>query len=113
MKRLFRVRKHQEFDHIIKGGKKIKSPHFTLYYLPSEAGQNYTRIGLAVSKANGKAIERTHIKRQVRAMLAKRNDYGAPLDLIIVIRPSFKEVAFHETEAELNRCLDSIKENAN
>lgn len=110
MKRLFRVRKHQEFDRIIKGGKKIKSPHFTLYFVPAEPTQNFTRIGLAVSKANGKAIKRTRIKRQVRAMLAKRNDYGDKIDLIIVIRPSYREEAFHENEAELNECLQQIKD---
>ena len=110
MKRELRVRKHQEFDRIIKGGKKIKSPHFSFYFVEADPAQKHTRIGLAVSKANGKAIKRTRIKRQVRAMLAKRNDYGDPIDLIIVIRPSYSEEAFHGNEAELNECLNKIKE---
>jgi RNase P protein component len=46
----------------------------------------------------------------VRAILAKRNDYGDPIDLIIVIRPSYSEEAFHGNEAELNECLNKIKE---
>ncbi len=108
MKKLNRVRKHQEFDTIIRGGEKVKSPHFSCYFQKSELP--YTRIGLAVGKANGGAVDRVRIKRQVRAMIAKRNDYVDSCNIIIVIRPSFKESEFDANEAELNASLDRIKE---
>ena len=109
MKRINTIKSHQEFDAIIRHGAKLRSPHFSLYYLPSDLG--YTRIGLAVGKANGGAVERVRVKRQVRAMLATRNDYSSPISLIIVIRPTFAEAEFHQNEQELNALLDQIKEN--
>ena len=43
-------------------------------------------------------------------MIAKRDDYSSSLDVIIVIRPNFKETEFHENELELNALLDHTKE---
>lgn len=110
MKRELRVKKHQEFDRIVRGGKKIKSPHYSIYFEKAEPCQAYTRIGLAISKANGNAVTRVRQKRQVRAMLAKRGDYSLPLNLIIVIRPNFQERDYHENEAELLASLAKLKD---
>lgn len=108
MKRVNTVKSHREYDAIIHHGVKLRSEHFSLYYRPSDLG--YTRIGLAVGKANGGAVQRVRIKRQVRAILAKRNDYSLPIDIIIVIRPNYDQADFHENERELNVLLDQIKE---
>lgn len=109
MKRINTVKSHQEFDSIIHHGSKLRSEHYTCFYVSSDLG--YTRIGLAVGKANGGAVKRVRIKRQVRAMLAKRNDYSLKLSIIIVIRPNYCDDAYHENERELNALLDQIKEN--
>lgn len=108
MKRVNTVKSHREYDAIIHHGVKLRSEHFSLYHRPSDLG--YTRIGLAVGKANGGAVQRVRIKRQVRAILAKRNDYSLPIDIIIVIRPNYDQADFHENERELNVLLDQIKE---
>ena len=42
-------------------------------------------------------------------MIAKRNDYSLPLDIIVVIRPNYKEADFHANEQELNNLLDHTK----
>ncbi|MCR5490740.1 MAG: ribonuclease P protein component [Bacilli bacterium] len=109
MKREYRVKKHSEFDRIIHAGAKVKSPHYAIYCEQAE-NQPHARIGIAVSKKNGGAVMRVRIKRQVRAMLAKRGDYADPLNLIIVIRPSYDPGEFAENERELNAALDQIKE---
>ena len=112
MKREYRVKKHPEFDHIIRSGKRIKSEHFALYFelIP---GQNHSRIGIAVGKKNGVAVTRVRIKRQVRAMLAKRNEYDLPINLIIVVRPNYHVDGFTASEEELNASLDRMKEQLN
>lgn len=112
MKKEYRVRKHQEFDRIIHAGKKLKTPHFILYAEPSPEAE-HVRIGLAISKSNGGAVQRVREKRQVRAMLARRNDYADRLNLIILIRPSFDPEAKKANEEELNQALDAIKGNLN
>lgn len=108
MKRQFRILKHEEFDRIIRSGKSLKTPHFTVCYEPNDLG--YSRIGIAVGKANGMAVTRVKEKRQVRAMLADRGDYSESLNLIIIIRPSFDTDAYQEAKEELNSALNTIKE---
>ena len=108
MKRVNTVKSHREYDAIIHHGVKLRSDHFSLYYRPSDLG--YTRIGLAVGKANGGAVQRVRIKRQVRAMIAKRNDYSLSLDIIIVIRPNYNQADFQENERELDALLNQTKE---
>ncbi|MCR5491328.1 MAG: ribonuclease P protein component [Bacilli bacterium] len=112
MKREYRVKKHPEFDHIIRSGRKMKSEHFALYF-EQIPGQNHSRIGIAVGKKNGVAVTRVRIKRQVRAMLAKRNDYDQPINLIIVVRPNYHVDEFAANEEELNASLDAMKEQLN
>ena len=112
MKREYRVKRHPEFDRIIKVGRKYKSERFTLYCELSP-DQPHSRIGIAVGKKNGNAVTRVRIKRQVRAMLAKRNDYALPMNLIIVVRPNYHVGEFTASEAELNALLDQIKERLN
>ena len=106
------VKAHREFDHIIHSGVKVKSIHYSLYgEKPADPEQTFARIGLAVGKANGKAVQRVRVKRQVRAMLDNHKDWMAwPLNLIIVIRPNFKEDEFNENEAELIASLNRLKE---
>ncbi len=113
MKRLNRVKAHQDFDRIIRNGTKIKTKNFSLSYLPASPDQKFTRIGIAVGKSNGGAVTRVKEKRQVRAMLAKRNDYSLPIDLIIVIRPCYSIEAYEANEEELNASLDQIREKLN
>ena len=110
MKREYRVKKHPEFDHIIKSGKKYKSERFTLY-CETSPDQKHSRIGIAVGKKNGNAVVRNRLKRQVRAMVAKRNDYSLPLDVIILIRPSYSSEKFDENEAELLNALLELRIN--
>ena len=109
MKKINTIKPHREFDLIINHGVKLRSNHFACFYMPSDTG--YTRIGLAVGKANGGAVSRVRIKRQVRSMIATRNDYTLSVNLIIVIRPNYQQSEFHENELELNALLDQIKEN--
>ena len=102
------VKSHKDFDRIIQKGARIKTAHFRLHYLPSTL--DHTRIGIAVGKANGNAVTRVRLKRQVRAMVAKRKPTQSPFDIIIVIRPEYDPKDYHDLEAELLEALSQIKE---
>ena len=108
MKREYRILKHSEFDRIIAGGKCIRTAHFRLFYLAEESNE-HIRIGIALGKANGTAVRRVKEKRQVRAMLAKRNDYSPKLNLIIIIRPNYDPDSDFEMEEELNGAINQIE----
>lgn len=108
MKKENTVKSHAEFDRIIHNGVKVKTTHFSLFGVTSDAG--YARVGIAVGKSNGKAVVRVRIKRQIRAMIAKAMDWTWPVNLIIVIRPTYRQDEFAENERELNDALRKLKE---
>jgi len=111
MKKVNTVKKHSEFDSIIRGGAKIRTAHYSFFFEKSPLP--YTRIGLSVGKKNGGAVTRVRIKRQVRAMIERRKEYDLPINLIIAIRPEFVEADQRELENELNATFDRIKEQLN
>ena len=100
------VKSHREFDRIIQRGAHLRTDHFRLHYLPNDCG--FTRIGIAVGKRNGGAVTRVRLKRQVRAMVAKRDD-SLPLDIIVVVRPECSSEDYATNEAELLAALDTIR----
>ena len=105
------VKAHKDFDRIIQKGARIKTAHFRLHYLPSSL--DHSRVGIAVGKANGNAVKRVRLKRQVRAMVAKRVEEETPLDIIVVIRPEYDPKDYHGLEAELLGAFQQIKEQRN
>ncbi len=106
MKRLNRVRKHQEFDTIIHESHAVKSKHFSIYYSVKE--EPLTRIGISVSKKNGNAVTRNRIKRQVRAMIGSGLKMNKPYDVIIIVRASYKTDEFASNTKELMENLGKI-----
>ena len=103
------VKKRSDFDRVINKGTRIPTASYRIFFLPNEIG--HTRFGIGVGKKNGNAVVRNRLKRQVRAMVAKRNDYSLPLDVIILIRPSYSSEKFDENEAELLNALLELRIN--
>ena len=108
MKKVNTVKAHREFDRIIRHGRAIKSPHFSVYFVSSPLG--YARIGISVGKKNGIAVRRVLIKRQIRAMVAQCDLLELPIDVIITVRPSYDPMDYHELEGELLASLNQMKE---
>ncbi len=59
-----RVRKSDDYRRIIKGGRRVSTSHFTLFYKADRSG--LLRLGITVSRKVGKAHDRNRIKRWVR-----------------------------------------------
>ena len=108
MKKVNTVKSHEDFDRIIRHGRGIKSPHFSVYFVPSDLG--YARVGISVGKKNGIAVRRVLIKRQVRAMVAQADLLNRSVDVIITIRPTYDPMDYHELEGELLASLSTMKE---
>ncbi len=106
MKRINRVRKHQEFDSIIHESRAVKSKHFVVYYHKKET--LLTRVGITVSKKNGNAVTRNRIKRQIRAMIGSDLSLNLPYDIVIIVRVSYKTDEFVSNREELIDTLGKI-----
>ncbi|MBQ7243092.1 MAG: ribonuclease P protein component [Bacilli bacterium] len=108
MKKINTVKAHKDFDRIIHHGRAIKTSHFAVYFVPSPL--DYARVGISVGKKNGIAVRRVRIKRQVRAMVAKADLLQLKVDAIVVVRPNYDPMDYHELEGELLASLSHMKE---
>lgn len=68
-----RVQKSDEYRRILKGGRRVSTPHFTLFYKANRSGR--LRLGITVSKKVGKAHARNRLKRWVREYF-RQEQYG-------------------------------------
>ena len=61
-----RLKKNNQFNTLVRKGKKVFSPYLTILYIPSRENV----MGIALSKKHGKAVRRNRIKRLIRAAYA-------------------------------------------
>lgn len=103
-----RIRKRREFAACYQRGKKFYSRSFILFVLP-RPGQGVIRLGLAVGKKTGNAVQRNRIKRVVREVL-RIHQHALPkdLDLVVVAKRSIQlsYISLHKVSFELLSALD-------
>lgn len=89
MKKVNRLKRNEDFDKIIKEGKKRLNSHFIVYYLPSLSLDNQDfRIGISVGKKFGNAVTRNKQKRIVRNLVDINIGNIIQYDYVIISRPA-------------------------
>lgn len=99
MKKAFRVCKNYEFSSIIQNRQFVKSSSFVLYFRKRK--EEHARIGISVGKKLGNAVCRNKVKRQVRMIVDTVFTFEEPYDLIIIVRPNYKDKSFSENLLEM------------
>ena len=104
MKKVYRVRKNEEFTRIIGEKHSFASANFVLYY--SRAVESHCRVGISVSKKLGDAVDRNRIKRQVREMIGSLVDFdNTNKDLIVIIRPAYLKNDYQNNLLDLEKLI--------
>ena len=102
MKKINRVRKNEEFQILIRQGRKRTAAGFVMYFMPKKNKQ--ARIGISLSKKIGNAVVRNKIKRQVRMMCQDLVDFETyPFDVILIVRHAYKNSTFEDNKNSLEK----------
>lgn len=96
MKRRGRLSRSRDFDAVYRHGRSVSSRYLVLYAFPRErdAADDEARLGLAVSRKVGGAVERNRVKRRLREAFERVQSDAAPgHDYVLVVRPGLAEAA--------------------
>lgn len=93
MSRRHRLSRSRDFDAVYRKGRSVSTRFLVLYAFPREedAGGD-ARLGLAVSRKLGGAVERNRLKRRLRAAFEEvREGLPAGHDYVLIARPGLTE----------------------
>jgi ribonuclease P protein component len=97
MRRRHRLSRSRDFDAVYRHGKSVSTRYLVLYAFPRSqdaAVGDDPRLGLAVSRRVGDAVERNRIKRTLReAFETIAADVPSGCDYVLVVRPGLAESA--------------------
>lgn len=104
------VKRKEQFEKIIKEGKKVMNSHFVIYYLPSLFFEDEeTKIGISVGKKQGNACTRNFYKRRIRHILREIDVDIKQKYAIIIMRPACLNKDYQEMKQKLTKVLKGIK----
>mgnify|MGYP001271057279 CR=1 FL=1 len=102
-----RIVKKADFQQAFSKGFTRKSQHLKAVIYPN--GGEWSRIGLAVSRKVGNAVQRNRLKRRLREIFRLHRDLAPEVrDIIFIPRPGCAALAF-ETLAEEAQSLIAIE----
>ena len=117
-----RLRRHGDFQHVYEASRKRFGKQMSYFFLlrrPERTGGTVgeciagARVGLTVSRAMGKAVDRNRIKRRMRE--AVRRQIGilhAPVDVVLHPKRSVTEIEFSLLELDVKQVFVAIQEAA-
>ena len=106
-----RLRTGAEFDAVFKRGARLDGRLFLLVAAPN--GRAFDRLGLAVSRRVGGAVERNRARRLLREGFRRLAGSGSPgIDLVVVARAPLARRGQAEVDRELRERLLRIRRRA-
>jgi ribonuclease P protein component len=93
VKRRHRLSRSRDFDAVYRHGRSVATRYLVLYaFAREEGGDEDPRLGLAVGRQLGTAIERNRLKRRLRAAFDEVKERVPPgRDYVLIARPGLSE----------------------
>jgi ribonuclease P protein component len=87
-----RLTRSRDFDAVYRRGRSVSTRYLVLYAFPRDGDRDGPRLGLAVSRQLGNAVERNRLKRRLRAAFDELYD-ALPVgnDYVLIARPGLTE----------------------
>ena len=117
MTRRHRLSRSRDFDAVYRRGRSVSTRFLVLYSFPREAeAGGEPRLGLAVSRHLGGAVERNRLKRRLRAAWDEVEDLPDAHDYVLIARPGLTEAVetrgfswLAERVAEIVRLSEGVR----
>ena len=109
MKKTETLKKNYEFKYVLTKGKYYSGKYLEAFSIKNNLKKN--KIGIAVSKKNGKAVERNYIKRIIREGYRLNEDkikIGNSIVFLVKKKTSFDEISFDKVEKDIIDILKKI-----
>ena len=90
MNRRHRLSRSRDFDAVYRRGRSVSTRYLVLHWFPRKEGEDAPRLGIAVPRNIGGAVERNRIKRQLREAWRAQPPEAA-CDYVLVVRPGLPE----------------------
>ena len=111
MKRRSRLSRSRDFDAVYRHGRSVAGRYLVLYAFPRESTSDdeAPRLGLAVSRKVGGAVERNRVKRLLREAFARESErLPAGTDAVVIARQGAKELAERDGLAGIQGALGAL-----
>jgi ribonuclease P protein component len=107
-----RLSRSADFERVYRHGRSTANRYLVLYCFPNPSVPE-PRLGLSVSRKVGGAVERNHVKRLLRDAFAHAvPNLASGYDVVVVARPSSRELAERKGLAGVNAALGELLANA-
>ena len=106
MKKTIMLKKNYEFKNMFSRGKFYYGEY--IYFYIKENNLNFNKFGIAISKKQGKAVERNHIKRIIRENYKNfEKNIKKGINILIVINKDkdIKNISFKMIEKNFYKTL--------
>lgn len=91
MHRRHRLSRSRDFDAVYRHGRSVSTRFLVLYWFPRD-DDGESRLGIAVPKGSGSAVDRNRVKRRLREVWRGRLDrVPAGRDYVLIARPALGE----------------------
>lgn len=106
MKRTIIIKKNYEFKKLFSNGKFFYGEYVHFYIVKNN--KNYNKFGIAISKKQGKAVDRNHIKRLIRENYKIAEDnlkIGYSFLIVINKKKNIKNIKFINIKNDFEKTL--------
>jgi ribonuclease P protein component len=104
-----RLLKHADFQAVYQEGRKQFSGNLALFFRERNDGAG-PRVGFAVGKVLGGAVERNRIRRRMRAAVQRRlTDLARPVDVVLHPRKSVLNLDFSRLDQEIRQLFAAVQ----
>ncbi len=108
MQRRHRLSRSRDFDAVYRHGRSVSTRFLVLYWFPRDDDGD-PRLGIAVPKGTGTAVERNRVKRRLKEIWRGRLSQVPPgRDYVLIARPALADALQARDQAWLGERLDEV-----